>query len=53
MQLHLELDENLTLKRAHDIADEVEAEILEFLPGAEVLIHQDPTDDSNKNHAKG
>ncbi len=43
VQLHLELDENLPLKTAHAIADEVEAEILEFLPGAEVIIHQDPT----------
>jgi ferrous-iron efflux pump FieF len=48
VQLHLELDEGLTLGRAHAIADEVEAEILEFLPGAEVLIHQDPADDSVK-----
>jgi len=46
VQLHLELDEDLSLKRAHAIADEVEAEILMFLPGAEVLIHQDPKDDS-------
>lgn len=53
VQLHLELDENLTLKRAHAIADEVEAEILEFLPDAEVLIHQDPSDDSIRNHNKG
>lgn len=45
VQLHLELDENLPLKTAHAIADEVEAEILEFLPGAEVIIHQDPTID--------
>jgi len=49
VQLHLELDENLPLKRAHAIADEVEAEILAFLPGAEVIIHQDPADDSDKN----
>ena len=49
VQLHLELDENLSLKRAHAIADEVEAKILAFLPGAEVLIHQDPADDSNKS----
>jgi len=48
VQLHLELDENLSLKRAHAIADQVEAEILMFLPGAEVLIHQDPADDSGK-----
>jgi ferrous-iron efflux pump FieF len=46
VQLHLELDESLTLKEAHAIADEVEAEIKAFLPGAEVIIHQDPADDS-------
>jgi len=46
VQLHLELDENLPLKEAHKIADEVETEIKAFLPGAEVLIHQDPVDDS-------
>ena len=46
VQLHLELDEDMSLKRAHEIADEVEAEIKAFLPGAEVLIHQDPADDS-------
>ena len=50
VQLHLELDENLPLKRAHAIADEVEAEILEFLPGAEVIIHQDPVDGSNRHN---
>mgnify|MGYP001825347624 FL=1 len=49
VQLHLELQEDMPLKQAHAIADQVEAEILEFLPGAEVLIHQDPTDDSIKN----
>jgi len=48
VQLHLELDENMSLKRAHAIADEVEAKIMMFLPGAEVIIHQDPKDDSNK-----
>jgi len=46
VQLHLELDEDMSLKRAHEIADEVEWEIKAFLPGAEVLIHQDPADDS-------
>jgi ferrous-iron efflux pump FieF len=47
VQLHLELDECLSLKEAHRIADEVEKEIMGFLPGAEVIIHQDPTDDSH------
>jgi len=46
VQLHLELDEEMSLKRAHEIADEVEMEIKAFLPCAEVLIHQDPADDS-------
>lgn len=49
VQLHLELDPNLSLKQAHEIADEVEKEIKGFLPGAEVIIHQDPTDDSVKS----
>jgi ferrous-iron efflux pump FieF len=42
IQLHLELDDNLTLMKAHRIADEVEALIEEAFPGAEVIIHQDP-----------
>ena len=52
VQLHLELSENMSLKRAHAIADEIEAEILTFLPGAEVIIHQDPVDDSSNSMAQ-
>lgn len=46
VQLHLELEENMSLKQAHAIADEVEANIKVYLPDAEVIIHQDPVDDS-------
>jgi len=42
IQLHLELDDNLTLMQAHRIADSVEALILDNFPDAEVLIHEDP-----------
>ncbi len=42
IQLHLELDGELTLTQAHDIADEVEILIATAFPGAEVIIHQDP-----------
>jgi ferrous-iron efflux pump FieF len=42
IQLHMELDGELTLLKSHAIADEVEAEICRAFPGAEVLIHQDP-----------
>lgn len=46
VQLHLELDEKMSLKQAHAIADEVEANIMAFMPETEVIIHQDPADDS-------
>ncbi|MCP4330709.1 MAG: cation diffusion facilitator family transporter [Alphaproteobacteria bacterium] len=42
IQLHLEMDGNMTLTESHDIADTVEAEIQTAFPEAEVIIHQDP-----------
>lgn len=42
IQLHLELDGNMPLWQAHDICEEVEREIKEAFPSADVLLHQDP-----------
>lgn len=42
IQLHLELDPNISLMQAHLISDEVEDDIRQAFDGAEVLIHQDP-----------
>jgi ferrous-iron efflux pump FieF len=42
IQVHIELDGDLSLYRAHDVADEVEASLRAAYPGAEVIIHQDP-----------
>ncbi|MFC3675934.1 cation diffusion facilitator family transporter [Ferrovibrio xuzhouensis] len=42
IQFHLELDPRMSLREAHRISDEIEAQILELFPGAEVIIHQDP-----------
>ncbi len=42
VQLHLELDQDLPLVKAHAIADAVDADIKSFLPDAEIIIHQDP-----------
>ncbi|WP_300299602.1 cation diffusion facilitator family transporter, partial [Ferrovibrio sp.] len=42
IQLHLELDPEISLREAHRISDEVEASLLLLFPGAEVIIHQDP-----------
>jgi ferrous-iron efflux pump FieF len=42
IQLHLEMDGEMNLLRAHEIADGVEAELRGAYPGAEIIIHQDP-----------
>ena len=42
IQLHLELDDELNLLKAHAISDEVEARLLAVYPTAEVIIHIDP-----------
>lgn len=42
IQLHLELDPDLSLAEAHRISDEVMDRIEEAFPSAEVLIHEDP-----------
>jgi ferrous-iron efflux pump FieF len=42
VELHLELDGDMPLRQAHHIADEVAAAIRRALPGADVVIHQDP-----------
>lgn len=42
IQLHLELDDRLSLSQAHTICDEVEAKVKACFDQAEVLIHQDP-----------
>ena len=42
IQVHVEMDSSLTLLRAHEISDDVEARIRKVFPHAEVLIHADP-----------
>lgn len=42
VQMHLELDGNLPLRDAHDIADSVEERIKAEYPGSDVIVHQDP-----------
>lgn len=42
IQFHLELDDDLKLSVAHQIGNEIEAEIEEALAPCEVLIHHDP-----------
>lgn len=42
IQLHLEMDGNLSLSAAHAVADDVEIDIAKAFPEADILIHQDP-----------
>ncbi len=42
IQIHIEMSGEMTLKRAHQISDEVEAKLRAAYPGAEIIIHQDP-----------
>jgi ferrous-iron efflux pump FieF len=42
IQMHIELDPALSLTRAHEVSDAVEADILAAFPRAEIIIHQDP-----------
>ncbi|MDP2331921.1 MAG: cation diffusion facilitator family transporter [Reyranella sp.] len=42
IQLHIELDPLLSLTRAHEIGDQVEADIQAAFPDAEIILHVDP-----------
>ncbi len=42
IQLHIELDPMLPLTRAHEIGDQVEADIQAAFPDAEIILHVDP-----------
>src|SRR5882672_6476286 len=42
IQIHIEMNGTLSLIRAHEISDEVEAKLRAAYPNAEIIIHQDP-----------
>jgi ferrous-iron efflux pump FieF len=42
IQLHLDLPKSISLVQAHHIADQVESQLRDAFPDAEVIIHQDP-----------
>lgn len=50
IQLHLEMDRDLTLAKAHAIADKVERDIRKEFPAADVIIHQDPVGIVESHH---
>jgi ferrous-iron efflux pump FieF len=42
IQIHIEMDGALSLVRAHEVSDEVEAKLRAAYPNSEIIIHQDP-----------
>jgi ferrous-iron efflux pump FieF len=52
IQLHINLDAELTLYKAHSIAKDVEKAILVLFPNADITIHQDPVVKSLKKERK-
>ncbi|EKF75132.1 cation efflux family protein [Alcanivorax hongdengensis A-11-3] len=42
IQLHVDMDQNLSLLQAHGLAESIEMRIREQFPAADVIIHQDP-----------
>lgn len=49
IQMHIEMDGDLPLRDAHEIADQVEIKVGAAFPNAEVIVHQDP-DDIDEQH---
>ena len=41
-QFHIWLDPAMSVRAAHDVVDEIEAELVREFPGVEVIIHVDP-----------
>jgi cation diffusion facilitator family transporter len=50
IQLHLELDDDLPLIKAHELADIVEMRLKEEFPVSDILIHMDPISVLSKEH---
>lgn len=42
IQLHVDMEESLTLREAHDLAERIEMDIRARFPMADVIIHEDP-----------
>ena len=47
IQLHIEMDAELKLREAHDISDRIMHSLQKAYPSAEILIHQDPYNDTS------
>lgn len=42
IEMHVELDPEMTVRAAHDVADALERRLAEVFPEAEIIVHQEP-----------
>ncbi|MBT8140393.1 MAG: cation diffusion facilitator family transporter [Gammaproteobacteria bacterium] len=47
IQMHLDLNQDLSLREAHEVVDSVENRIRQLIEGADVIVHPDPVDPEN------
>lgn len=52
IEFHLVFDKDIKLLDAHTIGDKIEFKITQIIPHANIAIHLDPFDDSNKDYCK-
>ena len=52
IELHLELDGEMSVREAHVVTDAIEAELFAAFPDAEVILHQEPAglEDARLDH---
>jgi ferrous-iron efflux pump FieF len=51
IQLHLELDPEMSLQQAHEVSDKVSQDIRALFDDVEIIIHQDPLNDKSIEHS--
>lgn len=51
VQLHLELDPEMSLQQAHEVSDKVSQDIRALFDDVEIIIHQDPLNDKSIEHS--
>jgi divalent metal cation (Fe/Co/Zn/Cd) transporter len=52
IDLHLVVPRDTPVEEAHDLCDQLEAQIDEILPGTNVLIHLEPGDPPERHESK-
>lgn len=52
IELHIELDGEMSVRAAHEVTDAIERELFEAFPDAEVILHQEPAgvEDARLDH---